>query len=447
VNNGLRPGMGARRNQAPLQRFDYSSGGAGARMGRQRNPALYNDYSANLLRNGQGSQSRSYDYAAEQALNKSSRSISDFGYIDASKQWDPNTKWNCGSSGIKMDADKDEIIGGRIAQPHAFPWMVRIYGGCAKRPCAGALITSKHVLTAYHCTFPEGETEPCDHSDGKRIAVMGQNEFRHTKARGIQMPITGYKYPKNAGFERSTASVIDHDFAMYILKDPIVLRDDILPICLPLQGQSYADSKAVAAGWGKFATKDGKSPWTNQQSALLRRVNLVVSGADFRHTKMLGTVLEGPADSGKGEWQDVCAGDGGGPLMLPARGTERWVIIGTVYGGGYNCETGQKTQFEGEDVGVWNKVSAHTTWILEHLSEDDDDDDDKTTTPRGPFITRFKNGTITLTRPNRTGIDYQPSVAGGGRGETDPSEGADYYAFSNPGPQYGQPYQGAGFNG
>ena len=45
---------------------------------------------------------------------------------------------------------------------------------------------------------------------------------------------------------------------------------------------------------------------------------------------MLGTVLNGPADSGKGEWQDVCAGDGGGPLMLPTRGTERWVIIGSL---------------------------------------------------------------------------------------------------------------------
>ena len=35
----------------------------------------------------------------------------------------------------------------------------------------------------------------------------------------------------------------------------------------------------------------------------------------------------------------------------------RTVKLGTVYGGGYNCETGQKAQFEGEDVGIWNKVS------------------------------------------------------------------------------------------
>ena len=30
---------------------------------------------------------------------------------------------------------------------------------------------------------------------------------------------------------------------------------------------------------------------------------------------------------------------------------------GTVYGGGYNCKTGKTSKFEGEEVGIWNKVS------------------------------------------------------------------------------------------
>ena len=33
------------------------------------------------------------------------------------------------------------------------------------------------------------------------------------------------------------------------------------------------------------------------------------------------------------------------------------IKLGTVYGNGYNCERGTKKQFEGEDVGIWNKVS------------------------------------------------------------------------------------------
>ena len=47
--------------------------------------------------------------------------------------------------------------------------MVLIEGGCAGRSCGGALITSKHILTTYHCTMPLGESKPCDHSDGKEV--------------------------------------------------------------------------------------------------------------------------------------------------------------------------------------------------------------------------------------------------------------------------------------
>jgi len=139
-----------------------------------------NGLSANMGSIGQG---RGSDYAdgAKEAMPA----------IDASLKWDPNSPWKCGTSGARIL--KEEIIGGRVAEPNAFPWMVRIYGGCAKRPCAGALITSKHVLTAYHCAIIRGEKKPCDHSDGKRIAIMGQNEWapNNGTSRGITMPITG----------------------------------------------------------------------------------------------------------------------------------------------------------------------------------------------------------------------------------------------------------------
>ena len=78
----------------------------------------------------------------------------------------------------------------------------------------------------------------------------------------------------------------------------------------------------------RVATEDKNRPWTKEKARLLQRVDLVVSSTKFKHTKMLGTVLEDPAENG--EWQDVCKEDGGGPLMLPARGTERWVIIGSL---------------------------------------------------------------------------------------------------------------------
>lgn len=52
----------------------------------------------------------------------------------------------CGQYGRKM-----RIVGGEEAEAHEFPWIVYLsYRG--KFYCGGTLITSRHILTAAHCT-------------------------------------------------------------------------------------------------------------------------------------------------------------------------------------------------------------------------------------------------------------------------------------------------------
>ena len=53
----------------------------------------------------------------------------------------------------------------------------------------------------------------------------------------------------------------------------------------------------------------------------------MVSNTTYKHKKMFGTLVE----EKRGEHQDPCSGDGGGPLMSQVKdsdGQERWVIIG-----------------------------------------------------------------------------------------------------------------------
>ena len=47
--------------------------------------------------------------------------------------------------------------------------------------------------------------------------------------------------------------------------------------------------------------------------------------------------------------------------------TSRYVLIGTVHGGGYDCRNDRVTKFEGSDNGLWNKVSAHMEWIKDTM--------------------------------------------------------------------------------
>ena len=50
-------------------------------------------------------------------------------------------------------------------------------------------------------------------------------------------------------------------------------------------------------------------------------------------------------------------------------GIEKWILIGTVNGGGYDCRTDRKTEIDGSDNGVWNKVSYHVDWIKKTAQE------------------------------------------------------------------------------
>ena len=60
------------------------------------------------------------------------------------------------------------------------------------------------------------------------------------------------------------------------------------------------------------------------QSPMLKRVNLRVSTKSFKHSKMLGTLVE----KKNGVYQDPCAGDSGGPLMYQDQSSGQWILIG-----------------------------------------------------------------------------------------------------------------------
>jgi len=254
--------------------------------------------------------------------------------------------------------DTKEIIGGRVAKPHEYPWIVRLTGGCPRSLCAGTLVSPRIILSAYHCTVPSGATKTCDHSDGERLAVFGRHEINLNYIRNYKtIPVINVFAPPYAHLR--THDYRTHDFALLLLQHPAKYTSKVSPICLPEPNAEFGGLTATAAGWGRT----DKPTVNSRQSPVLKAVDLTVDTKKYGHSKMFGTKISGI----DGRYQDPCSGDSGGPLMYYNNATSRYVLIGTVQGGGYDCRYDTVATFEGSDNGVWNKVSAHMEWIRDTM--------------------------------------------------------------------------------
>ena len=47
--------------------------------------------------------------------------------------------------------------------------------------------------------------------------------------------------------------------------------------------------------------------------------------------------------------------------------TNKYVLIGTVQGGGYDCRDGTLSNWQGQTDGIWNKVTEHMEWREENM--------------------------------------------------------------------------------
>ena len=179
--------------------------------------------------------------------------------------------------------------------------------------CGGSLISPHLVLSAYHCTWskkapPYDGSTPCDHSDGKRNAILGHNKIignrKLKKDLYYTIPIIDVIYPNPGKQKFKRRDYHSHDLAILVLKFPAKLSRNIQPICLPEQDQDFSGVTANAAGWGRFAAPRV----SKKQSRMLKAVSLTVSKKKYKHYNFIGTKL---MKNKKGEYKDPCSGDSG----------------------------------------------------------------------------------------------------------------------------------------
>jgi hypothetical protein len=213
----------------------------------------------------------------------------------------------------------ERIVGGRPAQPGAFPWMVALLNAAEPDPfqaqfCGGSLIAPEWVLTAAHCFF------------------NGQGQ-QDVNARNLDLLLGTTRLQLGAGQRIRAAQIVIHpnydprrgtkggnDIALVRLSRPVALPT--LPLVQSNQTNLTAPGTlATILGWGATFPRalDNEEPsgfpTALQQAEVPIVANEVCNAPQSYNGIILDTMLCAGFPQGG---VDTCQADSGGPLLVPS---------------------------------------------------------------------------------------------------------------------------------
>ena len=246
-----------------------------------------------------------------------------------------------GGVAAQAPAGEPDIIGGREAQPGAYPWQVALVSHLQPNAyegqfCGGSLIAEDWVLTAAHCT--EG-------AEASMIDVLvGAHRLSDSGVR-----IAGAQIIPHPDYDPTE---LDNDLALIRLSTPVTYT----PISMyeAISGTSELDYlRATVIGWGAKSS----TGWTFEYPDALREVSLpLVDNVRCGRNVYFATITDNMLCAGyETLTMGACYGDSGGPLMVQQPDAS-WKQIGIVSWGPSGCVASGMYD-------VFTRVSRYTEWI------------------------------------------------------------------------------------
>ncbi|KAF7990980.1 hypothetical protein HCN44_000785 [Aphidius gifuensis] len=188
-------------------------------------------------------------------------------------------------------------INSENASDREFPYMVSLRRD-GIHFCGGAIISSRHILTAAHCFV--GRADPP--YTRNLTVVSGAVEKRYGQVHNV------FKVTVHSNFTRGSEARWRDDIAVVTVREKIIFDQRQSSILLPKE-DTPGNVKAVLTGWGQLSSTDLVEPSVLQK----RNVTILKNKEcnDKKNSNMLDTQVCGYDGKGTG----FCNGDSGSPLV------------------------------------------------------------------------------------------------------------------------------------
>lgn len=200
----------------------------------------------------------------------------------------------CGAADSSLST---RIVQGTSVQPHAYPWVIGIMKQPTKVLCGGSIISSKHILTAAHCTEYD---DPLTYTIAVGMHDLKKPYSKHT--------VKGAKpHPKFIG----KPDYDIYDIAIIEVNEKIVFDPaKVVTVCLPFDEMYLTGKKAIIVGWGR------KSDGGPSSDILMEGKVVVLTDRECKKSQIGELYDPKSMMCALNLKQDACQGDSGGSMFI-----------------------------------------------------------------------------------------------------------------------------------